>query len=887
MNGTDFTIPRSVAAGVSRLQRSQSERPYSSWFTQEIPNSYGFSRIASLAITGAQGAECAALQASTATFLRGHTATETPWAFILLGRPDQLEVYWGGSGSVESITTEFRSRYTAIFPGARLGDEVATGEFISGRLAGFSQMARFSGNPLPVFPSITPETVEVPPADSPVRVGLEALVRSMEGRSWAWLACGKPETEDGIEMRLQQYRLELQELQSAYLRKGTVEENNHPQARHYANLIEMAIRNHERGQHEGMWRTSGYLFTDHESALQGGAMTLQGILSHSSAGPEPVRITRCLSPHRLEILLTDSGTFLTSSEAAALATPPAESYVGFELRRVERFRPAPPRIGSGPRLAIGKVEGISGTTSHWFEVELGQLTGHTLIGGITGSGKTTTVQFLLRQLWREHGIPWLVIEPSAKCEYRQMLHEESGRDLRIYTAGIESISPLRLNPLSVPQGIPVQQHIDSLCSLFSAAFSWVTPMPYVLSAAMHRLYEDFGWDLVGATGSDSGPPGRNPTLRDLIPIVEIVAMECGYDREVTANVTAGIKTRINSLLRGGKGHLFASQVDHAISDLLRKPTVIELSALGDDDEKAFLMGVFVLKIAQYRQSQGMSRGKLRHALVIEEAHRLLAEVSSGGGIDMAEARSKSIELFCNLMAEVRAFGQGLVAVDQIPGKLASEVIRNTNLKIMHRLPAAADRDVVGGAMALDEGQIRELARLCNGEAITHSSGPEDASRVRVPRRPSQDDVDEVLVSSPDVKTHMAPWFLPYSPGSSQTTDTEKSAPVSSVLPHCRGCETGHCDLQKSALNALANQNYSAALREAANEGWDALWKFGTHVAEGNHPGSPACRTPKLTFCILMNLASLAGWDNNTIDRLRRNLLILLRQNTPLSINDEH
>ena len=190
-------------------------------------------------------------------------------------------------------------------------------------------------------------------------------------------------------------------------------------------------------------------------------------------------------------------------------------------------------------------------------------------------------------------------------------------------------------------------------------------------------------------------------------------------------------------------------------------------------------------------------------------------------------------------------------------------------------------------MALNEGQIRELARLCNGEAITHSSGPEEAGRVRVPRRPLQNGSDEAPVSSVDVKTHMAPWFIPYSPGNSQRTDAEESTPVSSGLPHCHGCATGHCDLQKSALNALANKNYSGALREAANEGWEALWSFGTRVAQGNHPTSTECRSPKLTFCILMNLASLAGWDTNTIDRLRRNLLILLRQNTPLPDDEEH
>jgi hypothetical protein len=54
--------------------------------------------------------------------------------------------------------------------------------------------------------------------------------------------------------------------------------------------------------------------------------------------------------------------------------------------------------------------------------------------------------------------------------------------------------------------------------------------------------------------------------------------------------------------------------------------------------------------------------------------------------------AQAVEMFAGLLAEIRAYGEGLVIAEQIPAKLIPDVIKNTAVKIVHRLPAADDWD---------------------------------------------------------------------------------------------------------------------------------------------------------------------------------------------------
>src|SRR5262249_52595580 len=172
---------------------------------------------------------------------------------------------------------------------------------------------------------------------------------------------------------------------------------------------------------------------------------------------------------------------------------------------------------------------------------------------------------------------------------------------------------------------------------------------------------------------------------------------------------------------------------------------------------------------QERDVAGTGAGQLRHLLVIEEAHRLLTNVAPRAREEEeANPRGKAVETFTNLLAEIRAYGQGIVVADQIPVKLAPDVIKNTNLKIVHRTVAADDREVLAGAMAMTAHQADTLATFPRGRAAVFSEG--DDTPVLVQVAPAKDLRGQRVPGNAEIAAHMATWraqhgaqslFLPF------------------------------------------------------------------------------------------------------------------------------
>ena len=89
---------------------------------------------------------------------------------------------------------------------------------------------------------------------------------------------------------------------------------------------------------------------------------------------------------------------------------------------VRRARPdgAPGHDPAGVLLGNELDRGAPSTPLY---LPLDLLTRHGTVVGQTGMGKSTTLQSLLVRLWREHRVPFWVIEPTGN-EYRSMVHIE-------------------------------------------------------------------------------------------------------------------------------------------------------------------------------------------------------------------------------------------------------------------------------------------------------------------------------------------------------------------------------------------------------------------------------------------------------------------------------
>ena len=538
-----------------------------------------------------------------------------PWAYIVLGTARGISVYLALPSAKDAIST-WGSTLSAAFPGC----DLSPGPSVSSLISALSQLpwgAAMTGNPSLASARLKQNAEKPTP-----HATLESVFRAVQGGNWAYLVLARPVPQGEIQQTLAVLACEERELVSAYLRRGSVEENNNPRAKHYLTLLQAARKNHEVGTRQGMWNVNVVLLATERDRMALGAQALLSTFAAPDNRPQPIRIRPCLPKGEASAQELPS-TCLTTPEAAALARLPAEEFAGYQLREFVQFAVSPPNVPQSQRISVGLVLDCGRKTGNWFELGVDDLCKHVLVASVPGAGKTHTCQYLLRQLWEEHQIPWLVLEPSMKSEYRSLLRVPTGKDLRIFTLGDETCVPFRFNPLEVQPGVPVQTHIDGLVALFNAAFTLVTPMPYVLSLALHRVYEERGWDLVKGTHPRGHAPETQPVLSDLSKTIQRLVEELGYDAEITGNIRAGLLTRLMSLTTGSKGMMLDCRASIPMDYLLSGPTVLEFAAMGSDEDKAFVLGAILLRLIEFRQAAGLSGGAIRHATLIEEAHRLL------------------------------------------------------------------------------------------------------------------------------------------------------------------------------------------------------------------------------------------------------------------------
>ena len=396
---------------------------------------------------------------------------------------------------------------------------------------------------------------------------------------------------------------------------------------------------------------------------------------------------------------------------------------------------AEPADGSGPRppatgdqsIELGAILDGQERKVGTFRVPLATLNRHAFVTGATGSGKSQTVRHLLEQL-TEAGVPWLAVEP-VKSEYAAMAGRIAGAgQVTVINPSDTGAIPLSVNPLEPEPGYPVQAHIDMVRALFLAAFDAREPFPQIISQALQRAYEDCGWDPVTGAGRPGAPAGPAvPTIAQLQRAALDVIEDVGYGRELQADMRGFVDVRLRSLRTGSAGRFFEGGHPVDVGALLRRNVVLALEDVANDEDKAFVIGTLIIRVVEHlrlRSKAGPADG-LSHVIVLEEAHRLLRAGRDGAG-------AHAIELFAGLLAEIRAYGEGVVIAEQIPAKLVPDAVKNTALKVLHRLPAADDRQLVGATMNLDDDQSRQVVSLPPGEAAVFTDGMDRPMRVRVP-----------------------------------------------------------------------------------------------------------------------------------------------------------
>lgn len=341
------------------------------------------------------------------------------------------------------------------------------------------------------------------------------------------------------------------------------------------------------------------------------------------------------------------------------------------------------------------------------------LRSHTFITGSTGSGKSNAVYQLLAEVTKDSDTTFLVVEP-AKGEYK---HIFGNGKAKVYGTN-ENLTPLlRINPFTFPPEIHVREHIDRLVEIFNACWPMYAAMPAILKDAVERCYRNTGWDLRRSVNVQM----TYPTFYDLMDILPSVIQESEYSKDTQSDYTGALYTRVRSLTTGIYGNILCAEDGLEDAELFDCNVIVDLSRVTSMETKSLLMGLLVIKLQEYRMCTSEMNQPLRHITVLEEAHNLLRRTSDVQAQESANLQGKSVEMLTDAIAEMRTYGEGFVIADQSPGLLDPAVIRNTNTKMILRLPSEEDKKLVGKSAGLNDKQIEELAKLEMGVAAVYQN----------------------------------------------------------------------------------------------------------------------------------------------------------------------
>lgn len=668
----------------------------------------------------------------------------------------------------------------------------------------------------------------------------EPAVRSMLGRDFLLLILAKAVPRPEIEVEIQRLVEEEQFIQDEHLSRPGLEQDSHSAAARYLALIGAASERANTAVQEGAWQVRTLLATASESDFQQAQSLIHSAYACDGGRPEPLRWQETSDSRSL--------TLMRSAEVAALTRPPRRELPGFSIEtRIANkgatgcedssapFATSAPDIGGAHAVALGRILDDSGTPRAWFNLSVADLRRHLLIVGMTGSGKTISCEQVLLELWREHQIPWLVIEPGMKTGYRRLANSEIGTELDVWAVAVPHTHRLPLNPLAAPVGASLAEHTAALFAVIASAFELVAPMPEVLATAIEETYRRHGWTLSGRV-----PEGPAPQLRDLIDEIDRSTQTLGYGPEITGNIRAGLLLRLKRLSNGPLAPEFNSRIGLDAATLVKRPALIELCALPDAASQALVMGVIALQLRHHWRLVGQSE-TLRHITVIEEAHRLLRSVPESA---VNSARNRAIEDLANMLAELRGFGAGLIIVDQTPSALVPSVIANTGTKLLHRLDHPDDRELAGRAAGLTSDHVDLLGALAAGDAILRSDGRPRPFRLRMP--------------NPSVTYGPEP--MPTLPQFEDRPETKGTCSVCGES-ECRSSSEG----SNSDKRGRRIANLLAELQATDRSGTESAWQWVGRELQASRVDGASLRN---RLCFLIALAEASNLSERTILRLR-------------------
>lgn len=537
---------------------------------------------------------------------------------------------------------------------------------------------------------------------------------------------------------------------------GTSQNYTNYAVKHTLELLEQKMKRLEQCSAMGMWNFAAYVISEdftttenvanmylsltegNESYMSESALNIwshekkkdiQALYSALSCLQHPVFVKNKYEDEEKEKQwdlypdIVDATVSLSGSEMAYSLNFPQKSVSGLPVLESVSFGREIHKLGNDTTdqtINIGNIFHMRKKEENLLvNLDIPSLSSHAFITGSTGTGKSNAIYQILDKL-HTYGCKYMVIEP-AKGEYKDVFG--GLEEVEVYgTNPMKTEKILQINPFSFSEEIHVLEHIDRLVEILNACWPMYAAMPAVLKDAIEKSYEKYGWDMRRSVCE----PRDFPTFADLLEELPQILDDSLFSGDTKGDYAGALVTRVKSMTNGINGLVLCPEREISDEELFERNVIVDISRIGSVETKSLLMGILIMKLQEFRMQQAQNgevnpNQGLKHITVLEEAHNLLRKTSVSQSQEGANLQEKSVEMITNAVAEMRTYGEGFMIADQAPGMLDEAVIRNTNTKIILRLPDGEDRELVGKAIALTDNQIQEIAKLPRGVAVVYQN----------------------------------------------------------------------------------------------------------------------------------------------------------------------
>ena len=413
---------------------------------------------------------------------------------------------------------------------------------------------------------------------------------------------------------------------------------------------------------------------------------------------------------------------------------------------------------------------------------------HVLIVGASGSGKTNLC-FQVIKNFLHHKKPFLVFD--WKRNYRDIVNEEYGKNVRVYTVG-RNTTPFRFNPLIPPPGTAAKTWLKKLIEIIAHATFVGEGVMYLLQKGLDQTYREFGL-------YKNEPVKKYPTLKNLL---ETISEMTAKGRE--AGWMASTLRALGALTFGESGKIFDITQQTDMKEMLLNNVILEMDSLTNSD-KTFLVESILLWIHHYRlSSPGGKREQFEHAIILEEAHHIIGKAKSDliGGEAITDV----------IIREIRELGESVVIIDQCPSLLSLPARGNTWTTIVLNLKDAKDVNSAASAMLMESSDKKMLGRLEVGEAVVKLQGRwHQPFSIQIPLVP----IKKGSVSDENIQEYMRPYsnMIEVEP---TEFDTEKVIPD---IPESRKIEEINKPEELKLLIDITQNKFSGVVERYKRLGW--------------------------------------------------------------------